>query len=80
MEDKIKNAADEIVKKISELPIGSVFVLSHYFAEYPFNNHDRFQLMKEVLSLCKSSNIDIENIQSGMTLGMPWVYKYRKNN
>jgi 2C-methyl-D-erythritol 2,4-cyclodiphosphate synthase len=80
MEEKIKSAANEIVKKISELPAGSEFVIGDYFNEYKFENEENFKLIKEVLSLCESSNVKIENIQAGMILGMPWVYKYKKNN
>ena len=80
MEEKIKSAANEIVKKISELPVGSEFVIGDYFNEYKFENEENFKLIEEVLSLCESSNVKIENIQAGMILGMPWVYKYKKNN
>ena len=80
MEEKIKSAANEIVKKISELPVGSEFVIGDYFDEYKFENEENFKLIKEVLSLCESSNVKIENTQAGMILGMPWVYKYKKNN
>ena len=80
MEEKIKSAANEIVKKISELPVGSEFVIGDYFNEYKFEKEENFKLIKEVLSLCESSNVKIENIQAGMILGMPWVYKYKKNN
>ena len=80
MEDKIKTAANEIVTKISELPMGSEFVIGEFFIDYKFDNSENFKLMEEVLSLCESSNIQIENMQAGMILGMPWVYKYKKNN
>ena len=80
MEEKIKSAANEIVKKISELPVGSEFVIGDYFDEYKFENEENFKLIKEVLSLCESSNVKIENTQAGTILGMPWVYKYKKNN
>ena len=78
MEEKIKNAANEIVKKISELPIGSEFIIGDYFTEYKFETEENFKLIEEVLSLCKSNDIQIENTQSEMILGMPWVYKYKK--
>ena len=80
MEDKIKTAANEIVAKISELPMGSEFVIGNFFTDYKFDNSENFKLMEEVLSLCESSNIQIENMQAEMILGMPWVYKYKKNN
>lgn len=79
-EDKIKTAANEIVAKIAELPIGSEFVIGEYFTDYKFEMKENFKLMEEVISLCKSNNIQIENTQDGMILGMPWVYKYKKNN
>lgn len=79
-EDKIKAAANEIVAKIAELPIGSEFVIGEYFTDYKFEMKENFKLMEEVISLCKSNNIQIENTQDGMILGMPWVYKYKKNN
>ena len=80
MEDKIVVAAKEIVRKISALPIGSEFVIGDYFIDYNFGVDENFKLMEVVLSLCESNNIQIENIQNEMELGMPWVYKYRKNN
>ena len=80
MEEKIESAANEIVKKISELSVGSEFVIGDYFNEDKFENEESFKLIEEVLSLCESSNVKIENTQAGMILGMPWVYKYKKNN
>ena len=80
MENKIEIAASEIVAKISELPVNSEFIIGDYFADYKFDNTDNFKLMEAVLALCESNNIKIENMQSGMILGMPWVYKYKKNN
>lgn len=80
MEDKINVAAKEIVRKISALPIGSEFVIGEYFTDYKFDIEENFKLLEVVLSLCESNNIRIENIQNEMELGMPWVYKYRKNN
>lgn len=80
MEDKIKIAASEIATKIKELPIGSEFVIGEFFTNYKFEREDKFKLLKEVLSLCESNNIQIENTQAGMILGMPWVYRYKKNN
>lgn len=80
MEDKIKTAASEIVTKIKELPVGSEFILGEYFTDYKFETNENFELLEEVLALCESNNIQIENTQDGMYLGMPWVFKYRKNN
>ena len=80
MEDKIKIAASEIVAKIKELPIGSEFVMGEYFTNYKFERGDKFKLQKEILSLCESNNIQIENTQAGAILGMPWAYRYKKNN
>ena len=80
MEDKIKIAANEIVAKIKELPIGSEFVIGEYFTNYKFEMEDNFKLLEEIFSLCESNNIQIENTQDGMELGMPWVYRYKKNN
>lgn len=80
MEERISTAAKEIVKKISELPVGSEFVIGNYFTEYQFEMEENFKLLEEVLSLCEYSNVQIENTQDEMILGMPWVYKYKKNN
>ena len=80
MNDKIKLAATEIVQKISELPIGSEFVIGDYFKDYKFEVSDNFKLLEEILTLCESNNVKIENIQANMILGMPWVYTYKKNN
>ena len=80
MEDKIKIAASEIVTKIKELPIGSEFVIGEFFTNYKFEREDKFKLLKEVLSLCESNNIQIENTQAGAIIGMPWVSRYKKNN
>ena len=80
MGEKIKAAANEIVKKISELPIGSEFIIGDFFTEYNFEMNENFELIEEVLSLCEASNIRIENIEDGMVLGMPWAYKYKKIN
>ena len=80
MEDKIKIAASEIVAKIKELPTGSEFVIGEYFANYKFETKDNFNLLREILSLCESNNIQIEKTQDEMEKGMPWVYRYKKNN
>ena len=80
MEEKIKNITSEIVDKIAELPIGSEFTIGGLFSNYNLDKDEKFEVFKEVLSLCKSNNIQIENTQAGMMLGMPWVFKYKKNN
>lgn len=78
MNDTIKAYAKEIVQKISELPSGAEFVIGGYFKDYYIKDKERFSLLREVLNQCKENNIEIENTQSGMILGMPWVYKYKK--
>jgi len=80
MEDKIKIAASEIFTKIKELPIGSKFIIEEYFTDYKFEMEDNFKLLEEIFSLCDSNNIQIENTQDDMELGMPWVYTYKKKN
>jgi hypothetical protein len=80
MEEKIKVAANEIVKKISELPDGSEFIIGDYFNDYQFEMEEKFDLLDEVLSLCESNGVQIENTQPDMFLGLPWVFKYKKNN
>ena len=80
MEDKIKAAASEIVTKIKELPKGSEFIIGEYFTDYEFEMDENFELLEKVLALCESNNIQIENTQDEMDLGMPWVFKYKKNN
>ena len=80
MEDKINIAASEIVAKISELPVGSIFTVGEYLKDYGFETIENLKLTGKVFSLCKSNNIQIENTQAGMVLGMPWVYRYKKEN
>ena len=80
MEEKIKIAAGEIVQRIIGLPIGSEFTFEDYFKDYDFKGKEQFTLMEEILKLCEEKEIEIENLQAGMTLGMPWAYKYKKKN
>lgn len=80
MNDRIDKIADEIVDKISKLPKGSEFVFDTYFNDYEVDMQERFNLINTILELCKNKNIDIVNTQSGLILGMPWVYKFKKNN
>ncbi len=78
MNEKIKNAAIEIVEKLKLLPADSEFIMGDYFDDYDFDSKDKFALMKEVLTLCENENIEIINMQANMILGMPWVYIYKK--
>ncbi len=80
MEEKIKVAAKEIVTKISELPDGSEFVIGDYFADYQLKMEEKFDLLDEILSLCESNGVQIENTQAGMIAGLPWVFTFKKNN
>ena len=80
MEDKVKNIAIEIVDKISNLPQDTEFVIGDYFKDYNLESKEKFEVIKEVLSVCESKNIIIENTQEGMTLGMPWVYTFKRKN
>lgn len=80
MNEEIITAAKEIVKKINDLPKDSEFVIGNYFKDYNFDTKEKFQLMEEILKLCENNKIDIINLQAGMELGMPWVFKYKKNN
>lgn len=80
MDGKIKKAATEIVDKIANLPINSEFTFSSYFSVYYLRDMEKFGLFKEVLELCESRGIQIDNTQKGMCLGLPWVYKFKKLN
>ena len=80
MEDKIKEAAVEIANKISALPQGSEFKFGDYFKEYNFEDREKFELMEKTVDLCESMNISISNTQEDMTIGMPWVFVYKKMN
>ena len=80
MNESIKNAAKEIVEKISQLPKDSEFRFGTYFKEYGFKTNENFELFKEVRLLCESQGIVLENTQAEMMLGMPWAFKYKKKN
>ncbi len=41
---------------------------------------EKFDLLDEVLSLCESNGVQIENTQPDMFLGLPWVFTFKKTN
>lgn len=77
---KIKNATSAIVEKISKLPKAEKFNIGDYLKEYNFENNEKFELFKKIISLCEVQNIIIENTEADKILGMPWVYTYIKKN
>ena len=80
MNDKIEKIASEIVDKISKLHKGKTFYFDTYFKDYELDTEERFNLIHTILELCKNKDIEIVNTQEGLILGMPWVYKFKKNN
>ncbi len=78
MENKIKEAATEIVNKISELDVDTEFTLNTYFEEYDFTSEEKFELVNQVVELMKTNNINYENLDEGAIIGMPWVARLKK--
>ena len=78
MNEKIIKAANEITQKIEELPVDSTFRFADYFNEYDFEQKEEFELMREILRLCESKNIKVNNTQEGAVIGMPWAATYIK--
>ncbi len=80
MNEELKKMAEEVVEKIVLLPNGSEFTFGDYFKNYNIEGKKMFELTDETLKLCNEKGINIENTQARMSLGMPWVFKYKKNN
>ena len=78
MENKIKEAATEIVNKISALAVDTEFTLNEYFENYDFSTEEKFELVKQVVELMKENNINFKNLDEGTIIGMPWVARLKK--